>query len=99
MKNVNTKSKITNFAFFKTIHNAPNHKIVNARVKNPNKMGQPLYLNSINPLLMRFLSSVKIWEQSQTIQKVAQDKIKKYSLFYFRSSPNGALSKYATSIQ
>ena len=75
MKNVNTESKINNLgfktfttalciAFFKTIRNAPNQKIVNAGVKNPNKMGQPLYLNSINPLLMRFLSSVKIWEQS-----------------------------------
>ena len=80
MKNANAQTKEKEISFYskkitkmpfnslaKNISYSPNHKIENAGVKNPNTMGQPLNLNSINPLLMRFLSSVKIWEQSQTI--------------------------------
>ena len=71
-------------------------RIVKAWVKNLNKMGQPLYLNSINPLLMWFLSSVKIKKYFQTIQNFAFKSMMIFYLFpYFSCHFHGlSLSQY-----
>ena len=72
-------------------------RIVKAWVKNLNKMGQPLYLNSINPLLMWFLSSVKIKKYFQTIQHFAFESKMIFNLFPYCSchSHGLPLSQYA----
>ena len=66
-------------------------------MKNLNKMGQPLYLNSINPLLMWFLSSVKIKKYFQTIQHFAFESKMIFNLFPYCSchSHGLSLSQYA----
>ena len=60
-------------------------------------MGQPLYLNSINPLLMWFLSSVKIKKYFQTIQHFAFESKMIFNLFPYCSchSHGLSLSQYA----